>query len=66
MITGNTLPAWSCVRALNCLQNSMIFTPFEPNAGPIGGDGLAAPPLTCNLIKPLTSFAILLKTLIDY
>src|SRR5574337_1847714 len=59
MITGRTLPALSCVRALNCLQNSMMFTPFAPNAGPIGGDGLAAPPLIWSLIRALTSFAIL-------
>ena len=42
MITGSILPADSCVRALNCLQNSMMFTPFEPSAGPTGGEGLAA------------------------
>src|SRR5436190_20251468 len=35
--TGNTLPILSWVRALNCLQNSIMLTPFEPNAGPIGG-----------------------------
>ena len=29
------------VCALNCLQNSMMFTPCWPSAGPIGGDGLA-------------------------
>src|SRR5882757_9606301 len=56
--TGNTLPGLSWVRALNCLQNSMIFTPFAPNAGPIGGDGFAAPPLTCNFTIAPTSFAI--------
>jgi hypothetical protein len=28
MTTGMTSPAWACVRALNCLQNSMMFTPF--------------------------------------
>ena len=44
--TGKSFPALSCVRALNCLQNSMILTPFDPKAGPTGGDGLAAPPLT--------------------
>jgi hypothetical protein len=35
----------SCVLELNCLQNSIIFTPAAPKAGPTGGDGLAAPPL---------------------
>src|SRR5574344_1523283 len=36
----------------------MILIPFEPNAGPTGGDGFAAPPLICNLISPATSLAI--------
>jgi hypothetical protein len=35
-----------------------MFTPFDPNAGPTGGDGFAAPPLICNLMSPATSFAI--------
>src|SRR5690554_1733422 len=56
--TGNTLPGLSCVRALNCLQNSMILTPLAPNAGPTGGDGFAAPPFTCNFTNALTSFAM--------
>src|SRR5690554_4187614 len=56
--TGNTLPGLSWVRALNCLQNSIIFTPLAPNAGPTGGDGFAAPPLTCNFTNALTSFAM--------
>src|ERR1700743_340474 len=56
--TGNTFPALSWVRALNCLQNSIMFTPFAPNAGPIGGDGFAAPPFTCSLTIAPTSFAI--------
>src|SRR6185436_11699863 len=58
MITGNTLPAFSWVLALNCLQNSMMFTPLAPNAGPIGGEGLAAPPLICNFTIADNSFAI--------
>jgi prepilin-type N-terminal cleavage/methylation domain-containing protein len=56
--TGNILPALSCVLALNCLQNSMIFKPAAPNAGPTGGDGFAAPPLTCNFTTLDTSLAI--------
>jgi hypothetical protein len=37
----------------------MIFTPAAPKAGPTGGDGFAAPPLTCSLTTLLNSFAIL-------
>ncbi len=38
-----------CVCALNCLQNSMMFTPCWPSAGPIGGLGFAWPAGTCSL-----------------
>jgi hypothetical protein len=34
------------------------LTPLEPRAGPTGGAGLAAPPLTCNLMNVSISFAI--------
>src|SRR3569623_1410539 len=47
---------WACVRALNCLQNSMMLTPCWPSAGPIGGDGLAFPAGTCSLMYPVTFF----------
>jgi hypothetical protein len=40
----------SVVEALNALQNSMMLTPRWPRAGPIGGDGLAAPAGTWSLI----------------
>ena len=56
--TGKTLPGLSWVRALYCLQNSMIFTPADPSAGPTGGDGFAAPPRTCSFNTLLTSLAI--------
>jgi hypothetical protein len=36
-----------------------MFTPLAPNAGPTGGEGFAAPPLTCNLMSPTISFAII-------
>src|SRR5688572_30150453 len=38
----------------------MILIPLEPNAGPIGGAGLAWPPLHCSFTKPEISFAILI------
>ena len=40
-----------CVRALNALQNSMMFTPCWPSAGPTGGDGFACPAGICSLIS---------------
>ena len=39
--TGMMRPFWSWVWALNALQNSMMFTPCWPSAGPTGGAGLA-------------------------
>ena len=51
MIVGSGVPlSTSCVAALNCLQNSMMLTPRWPNAGPIGGEGLASPAFTCSLM----------------
>src|SRR5579872_868978 len=51
IVTGIGMPfSWSWVLALNALQNSMMFRPRWRNAGPIGGDGLAAPAGTCNLM----------------
>src|SRR5579875_384084 len=43
-ITGTTSPAMFWVWALKALQNSMMFTPRWPSAGPTGGEGFAAPP----------------------
>src|SRR6516225_1320311 len=59
MITGIGMPFsifWVC--ALNALQTSMMLGPRWPSAGPIGGDGLAAPAGTCNFRNPVTFFAI--------
>src|SRR5437588_54198 len=47
-----------CVWALNALQNSMMLRPRCPRAGPIGGDGLALPAGTCNLIIPTIFLAM--------
>src|SRR6202140_1370504 len=46
------------VWALNDLQNSMMLRPRWPSAGPIGGEGFAAPAGTCNFRYPVTFFAI--------
>src|SRR5205807_9363219 len=45
MTTGIISPAISLfwVRALNCLQNSMMLIWACPNAGPTGGAGVALP-----------------------
>ena len=60
--TGIGRPGSSfCVWALNALQNSMMFNPRWPSAGPIGGLGLALPAGTCNLMKPTTFFAMLIS-----
>src|SRR5215468_4807108 len=59
MMTGIGMPFsifWVC--ALNALQNSMMLRPRWPSAGPIGGDGLAAPAGTCSLMYPVIFFAI--------
>src|SRR6059058_4052218 len=56
--TGVMRPFWSAVCALNALQNSMMFTPCWPSAGPTGGAGVAEPPGHCNLIWAVTVRAI--------
>src|SRR5215813_13601830 len=59
MTTGIGAPFSSfCVWALNSLQNSIMLRPRWPSAGPIGGEGLAAPAGTCNFRNPVTFFAI--------
>src|SRR6266508_670179 len=56
--TGSIRPgSVFCVCALNALQNSMMFRPRWPSAGPIGGLGLALPAGTCSLMNPTTFFA---------
>jgi hypothetical protein len=46
------------VASLNLLQNSAIFKPCWPKAGPTGGAGFAAPAGICNLIMVFTGFGI--------
>src|SRR3954451_6445632 len=43
-------PRCDSVAALYCLQNSMMFTPCWPSAGPTGGAGVARPALICSLM----------------
>src|SRR6185437_1457728 len=50
---------FSCaVCALNALQNSMMFTPCWPSAGPTGGAGFSWPPGIWSLMSVRTFFAI--------
>src|ERR1043165_3272355 len=43
----------------------MMLRPRWPSAGPIGGDGLAAPAGTCSLRNPATFFATVLALLLS-
>src|SRR5688500_5302577 len=54
--TGTTMPRWDSVCALYCLQNSMMFTPCWPSAGPTGGAGVAAPALIWSLMTAASFF----------
>src|SRR6266567_1516434 len=49
--TGKIIPSGSfCVFALNCLQKSMMLTPWGPSAVPTGGAGVALPAANCSLM----------------
>src|SRR5215211_5321608 len=52
------VPASCWVWALNALQNSMMFTPCCPSAGPTGGAGFAAPAGIWSLIWVRTFLAM--------
>src|SRR5581483_4116721 len=58
--TGILMSPMFEVFALNCLQNSIMFTPCGPSAVPMGGAGLALPAGTWSLIIAVTFFAITL------
>src|SRR5947209_608713 len=47
------------VRALNCLQNSIMLICAWPSAGPTGGAGVALPAAICNFTEPVTFFAMI-------
>src|SRR5437867_12758780 len=53
-----TIPCCDWVAALKDLQNSMMFTPRWPSAGPTGGLGLAWPAGICSFTSATTFFAI--------
>src|SRR3989442_2184718 len=55
--TGRISPSCEPVWALNPLQNSMMFTPCWPSAGPTGGDGFALPAGICSFTIAWTFFA---------
>src|SRR5881275_3192876 len=63
--TGVIRPFWSAVCTLNALQNSMMFTPCWPSAGPTGGAGFAWPPGIWSLMIVSTFFAICLIQFLD-
>src|SRR6476620_1211596 len=48
--------SFALVRALNCLQNSMMLICAWPSAGPTGGAGVALPASICNLTDVCTFF----------
>src|SRR5213080_2894125 len=58
-------PFSACVWALNALQNSMMFTPCWPSAGPTGGAGFAWPPGICSLMSVRTFLAICQLPLVE-
>src|SRR5215472_13789767 len=60
--TGMIRPAISLfwVRALNCLQNSMMLICAWPNAGPTGGAGVALPASICNFTCACIFFGAML------
>src|SRR6056297_1984032 len=58
MTTGIVKPPLSAVFALNSLQNCIMLTPCCPKAGPTGGAGVALPAVICNLMRPVTFFAM--------
>src|SRR5437764_3318703 len=54
--TGMIRSPCCAVRALNSLQNCMMFRPCCPSAGPTGGAGFALPAGHCSLMRAVTFF----------
>src|ERR1051325_10949573 len=61
--TGVMRPFSCAVCALKALQNSMMFTPCWPSAGPTGGAGFARPPGICSLMIVRTFLALSVQLL---
>src|SRR5213076_1021859 len=57
--TGVIIPCACAVLALNCLTNSMMFTPWGPSAVPTGGAGVACPAGTWSFTIAAMGLAIL-------
>src|SRR5438552_2763838 len=56
--TGVIMPCACAVLALNCLTNSMMFTPCGPSAVPTGGAGVACPAGTWSFTTAAIGLAI--------
>src|SRR5436305_14774189 len=61
--TGVMRPFACAVCALKALQNSMMFTPCWPSAGPTGGAGFAWPPGIWSLMSVRTFLAMSVELL---
>src|ERR1700757_4737816 len=59
------MPSIFDVWALNVLQNSIMFTPLCPRAGPTGGEGVAFPAGTRSFTSPITFFILYFLHLIE-
>src|SRR5256885_6618609 len=57
-MTSPPISFWPA-RALNCLQNSIMWICACPSAGPTGGAGVALPAAICNFTCPVTFFAMI-------
>ena len=67
MITGIINPLWLWVLALKDLQNSIMFIPYCPKAGPTGGAGVALPAggftgMVTGVIPPMCNYQLYAAT----
>src|SRR5262245_9091371 len=59
------MPFMSLVRSLNWVTNWPMLTPCWPRAGPTGGAGVAAPPVTWSLMSATFCFAFAMVLPLD-